>query len=620
MSDMSSMPRYGSTANTEGLRMDNATTAIPSQYFNGNPNSSGVVYNTGYNYDINNGVSRPKQKTSPHKLEDIKTVEHNGFIIKYEDNNGKVADYLDIFKQIADKYKLNVTVYNPHGDKTGLPYPTYLIDGSDKKTLYIANYAKAVVSHQDDRKELMKTISELLNDGREIKLKILGKEIKLEEWQSDSWVYEKGISKEFCIYDELAINRLATVDANKIFIGFDLMHSSSQESKEIFNYIVMASMGVIEENEAELFGDFAVESYVKYCNKAFQRMVETKRKEVKNINYSIRSIEKDIFRLERKKLDLFNELRNLDENKVKEEKKKEYEEIVGMITLGMYKEFKIKNGVMYGYTHEITVNYKNRDYKLGEFEVTIGGDNGDLKINNLTNKRKGFNHPHVNREGHCCLGNISADVRKMIGAEQYLSAFQMLYNFLASYDDSNPYTKIDLWDVDWDGKTVISAEMTLEEVDRDMEEGDRENPRPTPETASIGIDRASGSDVTISDGGNLSISGSVGVSNININGDTHGLTITGPNSGGGVSLTPGVQVQGMGTEERGTDMNRFVGRPITSETLRAVRDDLDRSASLRGWQTSVAFEDEAGEEIRRVVENFESESENLGPRMEDPRL
>ena len=472
--------------------MDNAwaRSQIQNPPFTGTPVTSGYHSVTGsYTTGTANTTSRERQETSKFDFDKAKTVEYNGFKIKYEDNNGQVSFYLDLFREIVDKYKLNIVVVNPHGMlNVKTPYARELKDLVKNDTLYIANFSQSVCKVWSsqmladvERGKYMKEIDPtIIHDSREIVVKVNDKKMILENFQGDSWVYDTDMDEAFIVFDELEQNRLATVHANKIFIGFDLMHSSSDQSKEIFRYIIERGMTIIEEHSEELFGDFSEDSYVQYCNKAYLKALNDKRKEVKEINWVISQQEKNIFEHERKKLNILNELKNMNEESVKNAKKEEYSEITKLVELGMYKEFKIRDGKLLGYTTEITINYEGRNYKMGEFEVSISGESGFLNITNLTNQRKGYNHPHVNREGGCCLGNVRADIHKMIGAEQYLLAFQMLYQFLASYDSHNPYTAIDLWDVEWDGETVISAETTIEELDRNLETIEDETMEPTP--------------------------------------------------------------------------------------------------------------------------------------------
>ena len=434
------------------------------------------------------------QDMTEYKPEDIKTVEYGGYKITYEDSNGKVADYLDAFKVVVDKYKINVTVYNVH-DRNNLPYVDTLKSPS-RDTLFITNFAVPIVAKwKKDRFKSIKKFKEMsvVQGGENIILKLNDWEVKLEKGQSDSYAYDSGIAEEFCIRDDTNINILGTVDANKIFISFDLMHSSSDDSKRIFLYIVDKAMQVMTDLHDELFGAFDQDTYLQFCNKAFLKMVQEKRRSILAINRQTLDFEHTIFCLQRDKWKLVNELRHMDENEIIQEKKEEYSELVKLASLGGYKEFKIIDGYLYAYTNEITVEYREKNYLLGEFEVKVGGERGELHIRNLTNQRKGYNHPHVNKEGHCCLGNISSDVQKMLGAEQYLMAFQMLYNFLASYDDKNPYTKIDLWDTEWDGKTVVSTELSLADIDEQLErdendvepslDGSVRSPRVSPDVA-----------------------------------------------------------------------------------------------------------------------------------------
>ena len=55
-------------------------------------------------------------------------------------------------------------------------------------------------------------------------------------------------------------------------------------------------------------------------------------------------------------------------------------------------------------------------------------------------------HPHVGTDGRPCLGNIAADIPKMLGSMRIAEALQVLYEFLGEYNPDSPYERISRFD------------------------------------------------------------------------------------------------------------------------------------------------------------------------------
>jgi hypothetical protein len=108
------------------------------------------------------------------------------------------------------------------------------------------------------------------------------------------------------------------------------------------------------------------------------------------------------------------------------------------------------------YTGPILINYRNVDYDIGRFKVTIDtlGKEGAVRMINLTRTinvgfRTGIHHPHIER-GVPCLGNIQEVLPHMIAEHRYAAAVSVCIQYLKSYENSaeyQPYGEITNWPI-----------------------------------------------------------------------------------------------------------------------------------------------------------------------------
>ena len=102
-------------------------------------------------------------------------------------------------------------------------------------------------------------------------------------------------------------------------------------------------------------------------------------------------------------------------------------------------------------TSEISVFYHGHTYDFGQFEICVRFRDQDLRIHIHSGRApRDFPHPHVSTDGVPCLGNLAPGVSRLLGEGDYVSLVTVLLEFLKSYNNYNPYLKIDYWDPDFD--------------------------------------------------------------------------------------------------------------------------------------------------------------------------
>lgn len=132
-------------------------------------------------------------------------------------------------------------------------------------------------------------------------------------------------------------------------------------------------------------------------------------------------------------------------------KEKEFE---GLITHPDIDLISVDGSTIVVSTVNIEIEYRRTVYDIGKFVIYISSDISTgwvVLYKNLTRVAGGgYHHPHVNSDGHPCLGNIQECLPQMIGAHQYAAAISVAIQYLKSYSndgDGKPYTDIQNWPV-----------------------------------------------------------------------------------------------------------------------------------------------------------------------------
>ncbi|MEM7828297.1 MAG: hypothetical protein QW561_03050 [Candidatus Aenigmatarchaeota archaeon] len=107
------------------------------------------------------------------------------------------------------------------------------------------------------------------------------------------------------------------------------------------------------------------------------------------------------------------------------------------------KDVYIKDGQILVFTKDIVVEYENRKYRIGSFLIKLSTD-GDLMIKNLTNPYRFFDHPHISY-GKPCLGSIRAGVSRLIGEYQFMTAIEVLIDYLKTVNPGDWRVSITNW-------------------------------------------------------------------------------------------------------------------------------------------------------------------------------
>lgn len=102
----------------------------------------------------------------------------------------------------------------------------------------------------------------------------------------------------------------------------------------------------------------------------------------------------------------------------------------------------VSGNLIIAHTKEILISYRGRDYRIGEFKITINTENEDASVRmiNQTRKIDGYNHPHIGSGGVPCLGNIQESLPPMIAGHHYAAVIAVCIQYLKSYTNSGEYS------------------------------------------------------------------------------------------------------------------------------------------------------------------------------------
>ena len=115
---------------------------------------------------------------------------------------------------------------------------------------------------------------------------------------------------------------------------------------------------------------------------------------------------------------------------------------------GLYQGFRFEGDSIIGKTQFINIKYDDQWYDFNPYEVEINLQNSSVRIYGDTNEVDGYIHPHVS-DYIPCWGSIGGLIAKLIGQVDLHGLFQLVHNFLTSYNPDDPYLRIEKWDPDW---------------------------------------------------------------------------------------------------------------------------------------------------------------------------
>ena len=265
---------------------------------------------------------------------------------------------------------------------------------------------------------------------------------------------------------------VAVLRSNQVFLPF----SGADAAKDGFGEVLV---GILDDVRArwrqyakEFGGSMTLRSYNDFCGDSIKRRRSELEKKLQQAEEQLRVAEKQVVAHGRALVDAKKEMQMLDPDEVQSEVRSQFTYLRRLTDSGLYAEFRVKLGRLLGLTEPVVVEHKGKKYDLGQYVVQID-KSGTIEVEHF--KRRDPPHPHLSGSAsRPCFGNISQDLPKLVGMERYGLVFQMVHEWLASYNEKDKYHPIEHF--------ASTAELAAEELRIRAE-----NPRAVAQTPRIEV-------------------------------------------------------------------------------------------------------------------------------------
>lgn len=172
--------------------------------------------------------------------------------------------------------------------------------------------------------------------------------------------------------------------------------------------------------------------------KQLNRALDDKQSRLEKLMSEEKELFKDIGNLSKEAYELSVEIEAFESDleSIEEKAKREYKAIKNLENV---EKIGVKDGFLTIITKPITIE----GVKIGKFEITL--KNGGIDLKNLDFPRSAYLHPHIKKSDELiiCWGNIKGYVEQLINRFEYVSAIQLIINFLQSYQKSDCFKSLD---------------------------------------------------------------------------------------------------------------------------------------------------------------------------------
>ncbi len=236
--------------------------------------------------------------------------------------------------------------------------------------------------------------------------------------------------------------RFALIKDNVVYLLFEVSDNGKKFLESVLNTVL-----------PELI-ERAIEKRKHNFKNAYAKAIDTKVKEFKDDieqnKYDALQKEKELLTLQQK-IVMDSLSMQAIEGTVGQWKQKAESEFNHLMKLvpNQYKDVYLSDGEIVALSYHVEITYNHYTYDIGEFDIRIKLESGDVVISNLTHRLDDqYDHPHI-LDGAACLGNIGKGITKMLAEFEFFGALQLINMFLHSYNPSSPYHKIEYWDPDY---------------------------------------------------------------------------------------------------------------------------------------------------------------------------
>jgi hypothetical protein len=246
---------------------------------------------------------------------------------------------------------------------------------------------------------------------------------------------------------------LAYVDHNRIVVPIELTATNNEEGRALLAYIVERAIELLDFKMSDKLLEQSEKLSQQFCEafaRGVQRRINDREEELRDSQQKADQAYYTILDFEQRKPVIQKELKYLKKlERIRKPRlfRKQAHALIELQASGQYSSITTNdNGSIAATTTPITIKYDGWQFPLGRYDINID-PKGDITIEALDPPTDADNpHPHVGTDGRPCLGNIAADIPKMLGSMRIAEALQVLYEFLCGYNPDGPYERISHFD------------------------------------------------------------------------------------------------------------------------------------------------------------------------------
>lgn len=245
---------------------------------------------------------------------------------------------------------------------------------------------------------------------------------------------------------------------DELDVGAEL--ESTQAVRRIFEAVVPPALERVLENieeygyarEREAFARMKIQGW----EDRYQQWQTDLRYNESDLDSACRQVE----RLSRACAELRQKIQAYEEHtrvELKSQAEGEFDQLRNM-TPEPFTGISLDNGTLKIQTCPVTLEHEGQMYEMGRFEVQVRLSDFRLRIKAYEDNHfvDDYFHPHLSAsEGQPCWGNIAPAVSQLIGERELSGLLPVIWSFLTSYNDENPYIPIDRWDPDYNPDQVF---------------------------------------------------------------------------------------------------------------------------------------------------------------------
>lgn len=110
-----------------------------------------------------------------------------------------------------------------------------------------------------------------------------------------------------------------------------------------------------------------------------------------------------------------------------------------------YRSIDLQGSQLIGRTHAILIDDGETEVDVGEFDVAIDLEHGEVSIRNVTRAVDGVQHPHVRTPTEPCFGNLKPGIVRLLAAREWSGVLTVVHRFLGSVNSRDTYLALSHW-------------------------------------------------------------------------------------------------------------------------------------------------------------------------------